>query len=374
MLRPQTLSIYADADGTKLRHQIQLSDITSVARQRDPKRRERHVFALFSCERNYHIECTSELEASKWVEMIRTQARIDEDEDEIIALMSPTAERPPGMDSGFFGSGSHASAAHRTGETSASEVETSQPVPIPIRKSRSRNDMHSSQGQRKSSVGLSYLSGAEAASYSDFSDAGQSTLSLHSAQKRQAEKEEHARKIDQIYQPSAQASQGADRPKPQRSTSAISARGITSPDNERVVFNGYLYMLKSKRGMRQWKSIWAVLRGSSLALYKNEEEYKPLYIIPFSSIVDAVDIDNLSKNKKHCFQVITEEKHLKFCARSEEEVAKWVGGFKALLAKRRERRRHSGEEQRRKSAEMASNNPPAIRASPPRRHTLRKLS
>ena len=350
VLRPHNLSIYADQDGTKLRHMIQLSDVTAVARQRDPKKKERHVFALFTSERNYHVEAKSESDAQQWVEMIRSQARIDEEEDEIIALMSPTLEKPPGMDSGFFGKMTSNAPQGPGGETSASEVEA---APMQIRKSRSRNNvgtnpenMHSTQ--RKSSVGLSYLSGAEQASYSDFSDNGghypESTLSLP-VQQTQAEKEERARKVDEIYQPSAV--QGAERPTAKRSTSAISARAIQSPsDSERVVYNGYLYMLKSKRGMRQWKSVWAVLRGKSLALYKNEEEYKPLYIINFSSIVDAVDIDNLSRSKRHCFQVITDERQFKFCAPGEEEVAQWVGGFKALLAKRREAGKFKDEERK----------------------------
>ena len=338
VLRPHNLSIYADSDGTKLRHVIQLSEVTAVARQRDPKKKERHVFALFTSERNYHIEAKSETEAQQWVEMIRSQARIDEEEDEIIALMSPTLERPPGMDSGFFGKSTSSAPIGHAGETSASDLDV---APMQVRKSRSRNNlgttpenMHSAQ--RKSSVGLSYLSSAEQASYSDFSDNGghypESTLSL--PHQTQAEKEERARKVDEIYQPSATH---AERPTAKRSTSAISARAIQTPqDNERVVYNGYLYMLKSKRGMRQWKSVWAVLRGRSLALYKNEEEYKPLYIINFANIVDAVDVDNLSKSKRHCFQVITDERQFKFCAPGEDEVAKWVGGFKALLAKRRE--------------------------------------
>jgi hypothetical protein len=88
------------------------------------------------------------------------------------------------------------------------------------------------------------------------------------------------------------------------------------------------------------------LRGKALALYKNEEEYKPLYILAFSSIVDAVDIDNISKHKEHCFQVITDEKTFRFCAPGEDEVAQWVGGFKALLAKRREVAKAKDEEKR----------------------------
>ena len=189
----------------------------------------------------------------------------------------------------------------------------------------------------------------------------QSTLSLPIKQTQQ-EKEKRARKIEEIYQPSA-----LERPGVRRSTSAISAHLPRSNDDEKVVYNGYLHMLRhSPRSMRQWKSIWAVLRAKSLALYKNEDEYKPLYIISFASIVDAMDIDNLSKSKRHCFQVITEERQFKFCALSEEELAKWVGGFKALLAKRK----HQKDEERRvqveREKERDKENQGSSKQSPPR--------
>ena len=59
-----------------------------------------------------------------------------------------------------------------------------------------------------------------------------------------------------------------------------------------------------------------------------------------------MDIDNLSRSKRHCFQVITDERQFKFCAPGEEEVAQWVGGFKALLAKRREAGKFKDEERK----------------------------
>ncbi|KIW03817.1 uncharacterized protein PV09_05117 [Verruconis gallopava] len=377
VLRPLTLSLYADSDGTKLRHQIPLADLTAVARQRDPKKKERHVFALFTPERNYHIEAPSDAEARSWVETIRSQARIGEEEDEFVALLSPTVEAAPGgagMDSGFFGPAvSNTAASHVTGETSASDIE-SHVQPLRMKKSRSRNNLGTtpetaegpSNTPRKSSLGMQYLSGAEAASYSDFSDTGggggtlgsgvypESTLSLPQLQS-QAEREERARKLDEIYRPSAQrrpstaatggTTSGAtaaipDRPPAQRSASGLStSRAQQAAPSERVLHNSPLLLLKTRAGTRQWKSVWAVLRNTSLALYKNEEEYQPLHIIPFESVVEALDIEDLSKSKRHCFMVVTEERQLKFCARSEEEVAKWVGGFKALLAKRREAER-----------------------------------
>jgi hypothetical protein len=67
VLRPNCLSIYKDKDETKLRHQINLSEITAVARQRDSKRKMDHVFGIFSPARNYHLGASTDKEAQEWV-------------------------------------------------------------------------------------------------------------------------------------------------------------------------------------------------------------------------------------------------------------------------------------------------------------------
>jgi hypothetical protein len=95
-------------------------------------------------------------------------------------------------------------------------------------------------------------------------------------------------------------------------------------------------VLKSKGGVRQWKRVWVVLRPKGLAFYKSDEEYSATHIIPFSSIIDAVDIDSVSRSKQYCMQVITEEKNFRFCARDENSLAKWLGAFKSLLIKRKD--------------------------------------
>lgn len=100
---------------------------------------------------------------------------------------------------------------------------------------------------------------------------------------------------------------------------------------DRVVAQGYLLCLKNVSGVRQWKRRWVVLRGRSLTLYKNFEEYKPLRIIPLTNVLAAVDTDPLSRTKRHCFQVVTRDKILRFCADSEAEVDRWLGGLVSLL-------------------------------------------
>ncbi|MBE7181945.1 MAG: hypothetical protein INR71_12200 [Terriglobus roseus] len=118
--------------------------------------------------------------------------------------------------------------------------------------------------------------------------------------------------------------------------SAAGGGRATSPPEERVVCHGRVQLLKSHGGVRQWRSVWAVLRPKTFAIYKNEDEYSAQLVVPFSSIVDAVEIDPLSKSKRSCFQLIAEERTYRFCCASEDELDRWLGGFKSLLVKRKE--------------------------------------
>ena len=78
-----------------------------------------------------------------------------------------------------------------------------------------------------------------------------------------------------------------------------------------------------------------VVRPRALALYKNEDEYRPLLILPFESIIDAVEIDPISRSKKYCLQVLSEERNYRFCALDEDCLNRWLGAFKSVLSRRR---------------------------------------
>jgi hypothetical protein len=295
VLRPNCLSIYKDKDETKLRHQINLSEITAVARQRDSKKKMEHVFGIFSPARNYHLGASSEKEAQEWVDLIRAEARIDEEEGEL-TLLSPTGKK---TFTGFDREKRDAISPNVASSSSEAEARPSSSV--------APETMHSA---RRPSQALNY-SGNErnSASDFDFSDAGGPLASATSL----------PRKVSQQ----------------KRNFSQQSNIG-TTPDDERVVYHGWLYVLKSKGGVRQWKKVWVVLRPKGLAFYKTDEEYSATHIIPFSSIIDAVDIDPVSRSKQYCMQVITEEKNFRFCALDENSLAKWLGAFKSLLVKRKE--------------------------------------
>ena len=114
-------------------------------------------------------------------------------------------------------------------------------------------------------------------------------------------------------------------------------RAQNPQDEERVVFNSWFYLLKSKSGVRQWKKVWLVLRPSGLALYKNEEEYAALLVLSFANVIDAVEIDPISRSKTSCMQIITEERNYRFAAVDEESLTRCLGAFKSLLTKRKAR-------------------------------------
>ncbi|KAL6702837.1 hypothetical protein ACN47E_000864 [Coniothyrium glycines] len=291
VLRPNCLSIYKDREETKLRHQINLSEITAVARQKDSKKKMEHVFGIFSPARNYHLGASTDREAQDWVDLIRAEARMDVEEGDMVIMSPATGQN---TSTGFDRS---------TRENFVSSSSETDPRPST---SVAHENMHSA---RRPSQALNY-SGNERGSISDFdfSDTGfaASAASL-------------PRNISQQ----------------KRNVSQQSNLGST-PDDERVVYHGWMYVLKSKGGVRQWKKAWVVLRPKCLAFYKDEHEYSASLILPLSSIIDAVDIDSVSKTKHHCMQIISEEKNIKLCALDENSLAKCLGAFKSLLVKKRE--------------------------------------
>lgn len=339
VLRPNQLSIYKDKDATKLRHQISLSELTAVARQRDPKRHSKHVFGLFTPSRNFHLEASSDKEAQTWVESIRREARMDQQEEEMY-LASPGGgtNTPYGGFERSLDAKISPMADDRAAGYSSSDVDAlgrSQPL---HRGPREKTRAHGAQ--RKSSA-VEY-SGADRGSYSDFSDsagggnARMSALSLACTDGRPSTS--GTQPVNAVYgQTSIRPSMGA-RNTSQMSGLALATEGknaAANEDLERVIHHGWIYLLKSKSGVRQWKRVWMVLRPRALAIYKNEEEYTALLVVPFPSIIDAVEIDNISKTKTACMQIISEDRNYRFCAVDEDSLARWLGALKSLLARRK---------------------------------------
>lgn len=327
VLRPNNLSIYKDQNEDKLRHKIHLSDLTAVAFLKDPKQKRQNVFGLFSPSRNYHLEARSRKDAEEWVELIRKEARIEEEEEEMF-LGSPgtTAEQPSFLQRKIRKE-TEQKIIHddRLGSSSPEPSDPISRIPtksIPI-----------APNPRRISQTIEY-SGNEL-SHSEMSDSGMGPLSYLSTSKTSIP----SASDKSAAGPRPISSSASRPPLSALSASQLSVNNSTDPslgDPDRIIFQDHLLYLKSTGGVRQWKSVWVVLRPRSLALYKTNAEYAPVLIISMSTVVDAVEIDALSKTKRNCLQVITEEKSYRFCARDEEGLDRCLGAFKSLLKRRRD--------------------------------------
>lgn len=320
VLRPSALSIYKSDKESKLRHMIYTSELSAVTFLKDPKNKRQNIFGLFAPARNYHFEAPSLKDAQEWVELIRKDARIEEEEEHMF-LASPVVRRQTFAPVGMMQNGSGTT---KTLPNDSDRPASSSPEPIDPRSSRSVP----STARRLSHNDYSGLSGNELASHSDFSD--------NEGQRA------HGASIESLTarSPGTSAIQletgSNDRPiLGNRNGSQLSGLNLEN-DPDRVVWQGWLWLLNSKRGLKQWKNRWAVLRPRNLILYKDEAEYKASFILALGAIVNIVDIDPVSRTKLHCFQAITDEKSYRFCAHDEEALVRCLGAFKSLLSKRRE--------------------------------------
>jgi hypothetical protein len=363
VLRPRILSIYRDQKETKLRHQITLSELTAVARQKDPKRPEKSIFGLYSPARNYHFDAQSDKEAQEWVEFIRKEAKIDEHEEEMVlaspggAHISPYQGFGRSIDAQISPSGEERTAMSYASSSDAEALSPSAALP----KTRGREPKLPEATRQPS---YAEYSGADRGSYSDLSDIGGpasrlSALSLAATDPRPSTSSMNPPQLHTIYgsapvRPSAGG----------RNASQMSGLGLREADirraqnpheEERVVYQAWTYLLKSKSGVRQWKKVWLVVRPKALAVYKNEDEYAAILIVPFDHMIDAVEIDPISRSKANCMQILTEERNYRFCAFDEESLTRCLGALKSLLAKRRARRKE-------KEKEGASGSPVAVNA------------
>lgn len=280
---------------------------------KDPKHKRENVFGLFSPSRNYHLEAASREDAREWVTLIRKEARIEEEEEEFM-LASPSGPATgsyPGLERTMQQQHEQRLQDDRLGSLSSSP-EPNDPPLVQRPKPSGRSSY------RRPSYTVEY-SGNEVSDMSDVEISrarGQSTVS--------SPEDALAVKLPATTRPMLGA----------RNASQLSGFNVEQ-DPERVVWQGYLLYLKSVRGVRQWKDYWIVVRPKTITMYKSDAEYSPTVIIQLANVINAVEIDPLSKTKRHCLQVITEEKSYKFCAKNENTLDASLGALKSLLAARR---------------------------------------
>lgn len=101
-------------------------------------------------------------------------------------------------------------------------------------------------------------------------------------------------------------------------------------DKQTIAQAGYLHKMGRNK---VWKRRYFVLRGSTLAYYKNQEETKPNRVIPLARVVDAIEKD--VKGRKHCFKIITPKRVYICAASSEEEELRWLSALQIVLVRNR---------------------------------------
>lgn len=269
VLRPRVLSLYADKDETRLRHQINLEDITAVAVRTDRRRKKEHegCFGLYTPARNYHFEAESLLEAERWVSMIHNESRLQEQEMNIMSSpednMHTTSilgrlRRPLGH--------MHLPGKPRDGSSSPDSIEHT----------RFRGNSAPRMPSIRSTSPVQELSAMENASYSDFSDAPIGGASEPMPVPRPRQETDGAAGA-------ASAASSAGMSSSQRRMMYMAAKSSSQnrheraeipeafDEDDRVVQQGYVSCLRLRSGVRQWKRCWAVLRPRNLALYKTDK-------------------------------------------------------------------------------------------------------
>ncbi|KAL8988931.1 MAG: hypothetical protein Q9177_002067 [Variospora cf. flavescens] len=319
VLRPNLLSAYKNPSEDRLHKQISLSDLNDVAHLKDRKGRRDHLFSLYTPARTYHFQANERKDAEAWVELIRKEARIDEEEQDYRRhKLGPTngvheAQADP-----------HCIEQERFGSSS--------PEPIDLAgQSTTTKDGIKIPGARRPSAQYLEYSGDDLGTYSDWSDTPQQNHAQTPHESLLNHKTLPASGLGPLASSSAPATTARN---------ASHSSGFQIQDEERVVWHGYLLILRSKGAVRQWKKVWVVLRPKNLALYKNDEEYAARLILPLSNIINAVEIDPLSRSKSHCMQVIADDKTLRFSAPSEEALTEWLGALKSQLARHRQARKN----------------------------------
>jgi len=97
---------------------------------------------------------------------------------------------------------------------------------------------------------------------------------------------------------------------------------------EKIVESGYLYKRSSK--LKNWKKRWFVLRGTKLAYYKNDKEYKLISVIDLSMIHQ---VGKVNVSRPNVFGIVTKPRTYYMQGTSEEEVDNWIKNIRELVKK-----------------------------------------
>jgi len=105
----------------------------------------------------------------------------------------------------------------------------------------------------------------------------------------------------------------------EKEESDFNVDAIDTMNAEKIVESGYLYIRSTK--LKKWKKRWFVLRGTKLAYYKNEKEYKLISVIDLNTIHQ---VGKVNVSRPNVFGIVTLPRTYYMQGTSEEEKDKWI--------------------------------------------------
>ncbi|KAK9459786.1 uncharacterized protein V1516DRAFT_677987 [Lipomyces oligophaga] len=291
VLRPTQLAWYKDQSEYKASNIIQIADINTAAELVDDKRKTH--FAVFTPSRNYHLQANSSTEAKAWVADIRAAIKTAEQKANEVSASESSHK-----------SNQQSTCSFRTMNFSPA-TDSDQSIQQPGLLASGSNEQIQPTTYNQASLAFS--------SSSDLDLQGVNTGP------------NDATSLNDGFLSSSPEAVNAE--------VAISSDDQHVLDRDKVLQSGYLLRLVKK--YNQWRKKWVVLRGTTIAFYKSEHEYRVSKIISLESVIDVFETDPISKSKQYCFLLILPEKRLRFCASSEDELTKWLVAIKAAIVRLR---------------------------------------
>jgi pleckstrin homology domain-containing family A member 1/2 len=282
VLFPTRLCYYSDEKEYEILKIISLEKIHSVAYVETKKRP--FVFALITKERTWYYQAEDHSEMETWIQTIRNQIKILDQEIDIhpheIHLHQPPTLQSPAL---------------RMPSNSLS-------IPIP-------------------GSNTEEFSGSPT-DYPSFPSSPIGTLSnalSNRVGRVSYQPESFASPLAQTWAPKIDSESDEDPP--------ISAVLAKLPGDDIVHCQGWLFKLKNVGGIKTWKRHWYVLRNGKLISYKDETEYEVCRMIELITVLDILDIEPLRvkpKQAQHLFKVVLPNKTWILCAESDQQRQDWL--------------------------------------------------
>ncbi|KAI8142672.1 hypothetical protein BJV82DRAFT_613837 [Fennellomyces sp. T-0311] len=325
VLRTTKLAMYKDSKEYKLLRIIDLHEVHSVVHVTS-RNKYKYMFAISTPKRMYYLQADNQHELDGWIAAIeQTKAELvlyDADDDQsslgrdqafakdVISSYKShhTAPAKPTTHQRRRSSGADSSirrpSAASTSDRKPSGVDNAHVPPVDIPKStRHRPEpFHLNTATAAASASLEHGLG----SYSTTQTYPLSPISDHQAQ---------------LHVADALASSEDD---DEYSWTDDMANVQQEENRNRILIDGYLLKLGRNKG---WRKRWFVLRTDTLAYYEDDKEYAPHRIIPLTHIIDSLEIDPISKNKKYCFKIVIPKRSYVLCASTEMEMESWLNAL-----------------------------------------------